>query len=255
MPLKKNVKSIAVIGPNANNRENLFGDYSPSIVPQHVATILDGIKAKVSPAAHVVYVKGCNVNDQDKTEFQRAIQAAKGADIAIVVLGEQARREGAGDQPAPTDGEGYDVASLDLTGVQEDLVRAIQATGTPTICADKRPAFVDPMEAEHLPAIIEAWEPGEQGSAAVADVLFGDYNPTGRLPITIPRGVGQLPAYHDSPPSKEYWAKAVGPTLADTSTCPRARYIRSAMGLAIRSSNTAISAFPRQRFTTQALRT
>src|SRR5437762_8260867 len=121
LPLKKDVKSIAVIGPNADNADNLFGDYSPMVVPQHVATILDGIKAKVSPAAHVLYVKGCNVNDQDKTGFQRAIQAAKGADIAIVVLGEQARREGAENQPSPTDGEGYDVASLDLTGVQEDL--------------------------------------------------------------------------------------------------------------------------------------
>jgi beta-glucosidase len=208
LPLNKNVKSIAVIGPNADNRENLFGDYSPSVVPQHVATILDGIKAKVSPSAHVVYVKGCNVNDQDKTEFRRAIEAAKGADVAIVALGEQARREGADNQPPPTDGEGYDVASLDLTGVQQDLVRAIQATGTPTVLVliNGRPLSIR-WEAEHVPAIVEAWEPGEQGSTAIADVLFGDYNPTGRLPITIPRSVGQLPAYYDYPPSKEYWVK------------------------------------------------
>src|SRR5438309_3207829 len=206
LPLNKNVKSIAVIGPNADSRENLFGDYSPGIVPQHVATILDGIKAKVSPAAHMAYVKGCNVNDQDKAEFQRAIQAAKGADIAIIVAGEQARREGADDQPAATDGEGYDVASLDLTGVQEDLIKAIQATGTPTVLVliNGRPLTIR-WGAEHVPAIVEAWEPGEQGSAAIADVLFGDYNPSGRLAITIPRSVGQLPAYYSYHPSKAYW--------------------------------------------------
>jgi beta-glucosidase len=208
LPLKKSLTSIAVIGPNADNAENLFGDYSPMVVPQHVASILDGIKAKVSPSARVLYAKGCNVNDQDKSGFQRATQVAKGIDVAIVVVGEQARREGARDQPPPTDGEGYDVASLDLTGVQEDLLRAIQGTGTPTVLVmiNGRPLSTR-WEAEHIPAIVEAWEPGEQGAAAVADVLFGDYNPSGRLPVTIPRSVGQLPGYYNYPPSKEYWVK------------------------------------------------
>jgi beta-glucosidase-like glycosyl hydrolase len=208
LPLKKDAKSIAIIGPNADNAENLFGDYSPMVVPQHVATILDGIKAKVSPATHILYAKGCNVNDQDKSGFQRAVQAAKGAYIAIVVVGEQARRDGAEGQPPPTDGEGYDVASLDLTGVQEDLVRAIQATGTPTVLVliNGRPLSTR-WEAEHIPAILEAWEPGEQGASAVADVLLGDYNPSGRLAITMPRAVGQLPAYYNYPPSKAYWVK------------------------------------------------
>ncbi len=206
LPLQRALKSIAVIGPNADNTSNLFGDYSPSVVLQHVETIADGIKAKVSPATHVVHAKGCGINDQDKSGFHQAIQAAKGADVAVVVLGEQARREGAKDQPPPTDGEGYDVASLDLTGVQEDLVRAIQATGTPTVLVliNGRPLSVS-WEADHIPAIVEAWEPGERGGAAVADVLFGDYNPSGRLAITIPRGVGQLPAYYNYQPSKSYW--------------------------------------------------
>lgn len=206
LPLKKNLKSIAVIGPNAETSDNLFGDYAPMVVPQHVGTILGGIRAKLSPSTRVLYAKGCNVNDQDKSGFDRAIQAAKGADAAVVVLGEQARREGNEGQPAPTDGEGYDVASLDLTGVQEDLVRAIQATGTPLVLVlvNGRPLSIN-WGAEHVPAILEAWEPGEQGSAAIADVLFGDYNPSGRLPITIPRSVGQLPAYYNYPPSKSYW--------------------------------------------------
>ena len=208
LPLNKNLKTIAVIGPNADSSENMFGDYSPTVVPQRVATILEGIKAKLSPATRVLYAKGCNVNDEDKSGLQRAVQAAKEADVAVVVVGESARREGAENLPPPTDGEGYDVASLDLTGVQEDLVRAIQATGTPTVLVlvNGRPLSTR-WEAEHIPAIVEAWEPGEQGGTAVADVLFGDYNPSGRLAITIPRGVGQLPAYYNYPPSKEYWVK------------------------------------------------
>jgi len=208
LPLKKEVRSIAVIGPNADSADNLFGDYSPMVVSQHVASILDGIRSRVSPSTRVLYAKGCNINDQDKSGFQGAIQAAKGANVAIVVVGEQARREGAQNQPPPTDGEGYDVASLDLTGVQEDLVRAIQSTGTPTVLVliNGRPLSTR-WEAEHIPTIVEAWEPGEQGAAAVADVLFGDYNPSGRLAITIPRSVGQLPAYYNYPLSKEYWVK------------------------------------------------
>jgi beta-glucosidase len=210
LPLKKTLKSIAVIGPNANDAQSLFGDYSAQVVLQHVDTIFDGIKAKISPATRVIYAKGCAVNDQDKRGFGKAVEAAKSADVAVVVIGEQSRRE-AGEAktlPVPTDGEGYDVASLDLTGVQEDLVRAIQATGTPVVLVlvNGRPLSIR-WEAEHIPAIVEAWQPGERGGQAVADVLFGDYNPSGRLAITIPRSVGQLPSYYSHRPSKSYWVE------------------------------------------------
>lgn len=206
LPLNRDLRSIAVIGPNADNASNLFGDYAPQVVPQHVATILDGIRAKVPSGTRILYAKGCNVNDEDKTGFHSAIEAAKNAGVAIVIVGEQARREGARDEPSPTDGEGYDVASLDLTGVQQDLIRAVEATGTPAVVVliNGRPLSIR-WAAEHVPAIVEAWEPGEQGSAAVADVLFGDYNPSGRLAITIPRSSGQLPAYYNYKPSKAYW--------------------------------------------------
>jgi beta-glucosidase len=208
LPLRKDLKSVAVIGPNANGASNLFGDYSAQVVLQHVDTILDGIKAKLSPGTRVTYAEGCAVNDQDKNGFQKAVQAAKSADVAVVVLGEQSRREGdeAKHRPAPTDGEGYDVASLDLTGVQEDLLKGIQATGTPTVLVliNGRPLSIR-WAAERVPAIVEAWQPGERGAEAIADVLFGDYNPSGRLPITIPRSVGQLPAYYSYPLSKAYW--------------------------------------------------
>jgi len=208
LPLRKNLKSVAIVGPNANSASNLFGDYSAQVVLQHVDTVVDAIKAKVSPATRVVYAEGCAVNDQNKNGFDKAVQAAKNADVAIVVLGEQSRREGdeAKHRPAPTDGEGYDVASLDLTGVQEDLLQAIRATGTPTvlILINGRPLSIR-WAAEQVPAIVEAWQPGERGAEAIADVLFGDYNPSARLPITIPRSVGQLPAYYSYPLSKAYW--------------------------------------------------
>jgi len=204
LPLKKDVKSIAVIGPNADSVSSMLGDYSPNVVPQPVSTILSSIKAKASPAAQVVYAKGCAVNDDDKGGFPEAIQAAKNADVAILVMGERASSEGK--KSAPTDGEGHDVASLDLTGVQEELVQAVQATGTPVVLVlvNGRPLSIR-WEAEHVPAIVEAWLPGEAGGAAVADVLFGDVNPSGRLAITVPRSSGQLPAYYNYKPSKEYW--------------------------------------------------
>jgi beta-glucosidase len=206
LPLKKDLKSIAVIGPNADNAVNMVGDYSPEVILQHMASILEAIKGKVSPATQVLYAKGCAVNDQDKSGIAAAVEAAKKAGVAIVVVGEQARREGEHNLPSPTDGEGYDVASLDLTGVQEDLVQAVAATGTPTVLVmvNGRPLSVR-WEAEHLPAIVEAWNPGEAGGEAVANVLFGDVNPSGRLAITIPRSVGQLPVYYNYKPSKEYW--------------------------------------------------
>jgi beta-glucosidase-like glycosyl hydrolase len=206
LPLKKDLKTIAVIGPNADDASNMVGDYAPQVIPQKMSSILDAIKAKVSPATHVFYARGCAVNDQDKSGIRAAVEAAKKAGVAIVVVGEQARREDEHNGPPPTDGEGYDVASLDLTGVQEDLVRAVSATGTPTVLVliNGRPLSVR-WEAEHLPAIVEAWNPGEAGGEAVADVLFGEYNPSGRLAITIPRSVGQLPVYYNYKPSKAYW--------------------------------------------------
>ncbi len=207
LPLSKDVASIAVIGPNANSAQNLVGDYAPSVILQPVATILDAIKARVSPRTRVVYARGCAVNSQDKSGIAAAVQAAKNAKVAIVVVGEEARTEdGAPRTETPTDGEGYDVASLDLTGVQQDLIKAVYATGTPTVVVlvNGRPLSVR-WAAAHVPAILEAWEPGERGAEAVADVLFGAYNPSGRLAVTIPRSVGQLPDYYNYMPSKAYW--------------------------------------------------
>ncbi len=204
LPLRKDLKSIAVIGPDADDGWSQLGDYSPSVVPHKITTVLDGIKARVSPATKILYAHGCDVIG-GKADFTEAIAAARQAVVAIVVVGERPDNAGRGDAPA-TDGEGFDVASLDLTGSQEDLVRAIHATGTPIVLVliNGRPLSI-PWEAEHLPAIVEAWEPGEAGGEAVTDVLFGDFNPSGRLAISVPRSSGQLPDYYSYKPSKEYW--------------------------------------------------
>ena len=205
LPLKKNLKSVAVIGPDAENLMNQLGDYSPKAIPQLIVSILEGIKAKVEPGAKVTAVKGCEVLGTDKSGFAEAIRAAKNAEVAIVVVGENQGQNGVDEEKdPPTDGEGHDIASLDLTGVQEDLVRAVYETGTPTVVVlvNGRPLSTRWI-AEHVPAIVEAWRPGERGGTAVADVLFGDYNPSGRLAITIPRHVGQLPAFYNYKPSKD----------------------------------------------------
>ncbi|HEV2382809.1 MAG TPA: glycoside hydrolase family 3 C-terminal domain-containing protein [Terriglobia bacterium] len=207
LPLKKNLKSVAVIGPDAEDTMNELGDYSPHVVPQHVVTILEGIRAKLGPETKITTAKGCGVLGNDTSGFAEARRAAKNAEVALVVVGEKQGQNGVDeDKDLPTDGEGHDVASLDLTGVQEDLIKAVQETGTPTVVVlvNGRPLSTR-WTAEHVPVIVEAWRPGERGGQAVADVLFGDYNPSGRLAITIPRHVGQLPAYYNYKPSKAYW--------------------------------------------------
>ena len=222
LPLKKDLKSVAVIGPDADNLMNQLGDYSPKAIPQHIVSILEGIKAKVGPGAKVMAVKGCGVLGTDKSGFAEAIRTAKSADVAIVVVGEnQGQNDVDEEKDPPTDGESHDVASLDLSGVQEDLVRAVYETGTPTVVVlvNGRPLSIR-WTAEHVPAIVEAWRPGERGGEAVADVLFGDYNPSGRLAITIPRHVGQLPAYYNHKPFKTYWIQELKRGYVDMPATP-----------------------------------
>jgi beta-glucosidase len=195
LPLKKDIKSIAVIGPDADAKIDQLGDYYPQFVPQDVVTVLDGIRGKMSPKAKITYVKGCDVTGDKLNEIAKAKSAAKNADVAIVVIGEEGYK---------TNGEGRDVASLDLTGLQEELLKAVYSTGTPTIAVliNGRPLSVR-WASENIPAIVEAWMCGEQGGNAVADVLFGDYNPSGKLPISIPRTVGQFPFYYNHSATKE----------------------------------------------------
>ena len=219
LPLSKNVDSIAVIGPNADHAKNQLGDYVSRTVLQDVVTILEGIKTAVSPQTKVEYVKGCDVVGTAHNEVAKAQEAAKRAKTAVVVVGEN---EWGSANKTGTDGEGYDVATLELTGLQLDLVKAVQETGTPTVVVlvNGRPLAVRWI-AENVPAVVEAWLPGEKGGQAVAEVLFGDCNPSGRLSVTVPRHAGQLPVYYNSKPSKTYWLEhGWGKPYADMDSSP-----------------------------------
>jgi beta-glucosidase len=194
LPLKRNLKSVAIIGPDAENLLNQLGDYSPKAIPQHIVSILEGIKAKVGPETKVVAVKGCRVLGNDKSGFAEATRAAKAAEVAIVVVGEnQGQNDVEEEKDPPTDGEGHDVASLDLSGVQEDLIRAIYETGTPTVVVlvNGRPLSIR-WTAEHVPAVVEAWRPGERGGPSRGGCAFrrlqpqwsaGHYHPAARGPV------------------------------------------------------------------------
>jgi beta-glucosidase len=203
LPLNHNLHSIAVIGPNADDLRNQLGDYTSDVVLQEITTVLKGIRGKVGGGTRVEYVKGCDVKGEDLNEIQKAVSAARKSDVAIVVLGEN---EWQAPGKKGTSGEGYDVATLELTGLQKELVQAVYATGTPTVVVliNGRPLAV-PWIADHVPAILEAWCPGEKGGEAIAEILFGEYNPNGKLPATFPRHAGQLPVYYNYKPSKSYW--------------------------------------------------
>jgi beta-glucosidase len=239
LPLNKKIKTIAVIGPNANIKRNLLGDYTypahievmlkaveemgiqvslPDEPPDHITvpmiTILEGIKARVGKKTKVLYAAGCAYNGASKEGFPAAIKATQTADVAIVVVGGKS-----GLTPDCTCGEMRDRTELGLPGVQGELVKSLYETGTPIVLVlvDGRPVALDWI-ADKIPSIIEAWLPGEEGGNAIADVLFGDYNPGGKLPISFPRKTGQVPIYYAHKPSgarSQLWGDYV-----DSSTSP-----------------------------------
>lgn len=203
LPLDRQISSIAVIGPNADDERNQLGDYISNVILQDIVTVLDGIRNKLPSGTKIRYVKGCDVIGEETDEIEEAVKAAKSSDVAVVVIGENERKKADG---KGTSGEGHDVATLELTGRQNELVRRVYEAGTPVVVVliNGRPLAV-PWIHEKIPAILEAWFPGEKGGDAVADILFGDYNPSGRLSHTIPRHAGQLPVYYNYMPSKRYW--------------------------------------------------
>ncbi|NML64850.1 beta-glucosidase [Hymenobacter sp. RP-2-7] len=216
LPLTKTLQRIAVIGPNADNMYNQLGDYTAPQPESNVVTVLEGIRAKVPATTQVVYAKGCAIRDTASANIAEAVAAARGAQVAVVVLGGSSARDfkteyqstgaatvtaAAGGQVISDmeSGEGYDRASLDLLGKQLALLQAVVATGTPVVAVfvKGRPLNLN-WPAAHVPALLDAWYPGQEGGHAVADVLFGDYNPAGRLPISVPKSVGQLPVYYNA---------------------------------------------------------
>lgn len=230
LPLSKSLKRIAVIGPNADNPYNQLGDYTAPQADGKVQTLLTGIRAAVDKNTKIDYVKGCAIRDTSNSDIAAAVAAAKQADAVVLVLGGSSARDfktsyqatGAANVDPNTvsdmeSGEGFDRVSLDMMGDQIKLLKAIQATGKPLVLVTimGRPLNLN-WAAEHVPAIVNAWYPGQEGGLAVADVLFGDYNPAGRLPISVPRSVGQLPVHynHTKPKHHDYVEMSAKPLYA-----------------------------------------
>jgi len=208
LPLSKELHSIAVIGPNADDDSLTRYRYGPNGVKG--TTVLQGIKNKLGDKVKINYAKGCEVTNEhwpetevlpepltqkEKEEIAKAVEAAKNSDVAVVVLG---------DSPN-TVGETASRTSLDLPGRQLDLVQAVYATGKPVVVVllNGRPMSINWVN-KYVPGIIEAWFPGAQGGTAIADVLFGDYNPGGKLTVTFPKTVGQIPYNFPTKPSAQW---------------------------------------------------
>ncbi len=227
LPLAKTVKSLAVIGPNADDPRNLLGDYSYAAVvdlldfqkpadssfekldraalkPHEVRVVtVRGALERHLPKTQILYAKGCDVFSEDRTGFEAAVRAAEQAEAVVLVLG---------DKPGltldSTCGETRDSADLRLPGVQEDLARAVLAVGKPVVVVliNGRPLAI-PELVDAAGAVLEAWSPGEEGGTAVAEALVGDFNPGGKLTMTFPRSVGQLPVFYNNKPAglKSNW--------------------------------------------------
>ena len=212
LPLSKTQK-VLVCGPNADNVYNMLGDYTAPQEDGNVKTILAGIRSKL-PASQVTYVKGCAVRDTTASNIAEAVAAAKQADVVVVAVGGSSARDfktsyketGA----AVTDGktisdmdcgEGFDRATLTPLGHQMQLLKALKATGKPLVVVyiEGRPMDKS-WAAQHADALLTAYYPGQEGGTAIADVLFGDYNPAGRLPVSVPANVGQIPVYYNKKP-------------------------------------------------------
>lgn len=219
LPLKKDIQRIAVVGPNADVMYNYLGDYTAPQERSKVITLLDAIKTRL-PKAKVEYAKGCAIRDTTQSDIAAAVAAANKADVVIVAVGGSSARdfktkyintgaatvsESDGILSDMECGEGFDRATLHLLGDQEKLIRAIAATGKPmvTIYIEGRPLNMN-LANEVSNALLTAWYPGEQGGNGIADILFGDYNPSGRLPISIPRNEGQIPVHYSQGPQRDY---------------------------------------------------
>jgi beta-glucosidase len=190
LPLSKEVRTIALIGPHIKSvRENLgfwspwYPDDSSRIISQY-----KGIKDKLGPGTQVLYAKGCGVGDTSTSGFAEAVEVARRADVIVLSVGEQ----------FDMSGESRSRSDISIPGVQEELIRAICATGKPVVVLINagRPLVFN-WTADHANAILYTWWLGTEAGGAIADVLFGDYNPSGKLPMTFPRSVGQIPIYYD----------------------------------------------------------
>jgi len=211
LPLTAVPQRIAVIGPNADHVYNQLGDYTSIQRKGSCTTVLQGIQQLAPEGTDIVYARGCGIRDPKEEGLQKAVQAAKEADLAVVVIGGSSARDfgdqfdsnGAiimgGDHTGEMDcGEGVDLANLQLGGVQEKLIEQIAATGTPIIAIviQGRPHILEVVD-RHCAAILCAFYPGPEGGTALAEILFGHVNPSGKLPVSLPRSSSQLPVYYN----------------------------------------------------------
>jgi beta-glucosidase len=192
LPLSKNLKTIAFIGPMVKEYKANMGFWSVELpdvdYDKWVVSQWDGLQNKVGKNTKLLYAKGCEVDGDNKDGFAEAVATAKQADVVVLSIGE--RRDMSGEAKSRSD--------LHLPGVQEDLVKAIQATGKPVVVLINagRPLVFN-WTADNVPAIVYTWWLGTEAGNAIANVLFGDYNPSGKLPMTFPREVGQVPIYYN----------------------------------------------------------
>ncbi len=207
LPLDKSqLKSIAVIGPNADQVQ--YGDYSCTKDNASGVTILEGIKQFVGNGVKVNYAKGCSITNLDESGFEEAVKVANQSDIVVLVIGGTSMTlSGIGwgedkQEDYPTCGEGFDRTTLSPPGVQEKLIRAIHETGKKIVLVMVHGrSYSIAWEKENIPAILEVWYPGEQGGTAVARILFGEVNPSGKLPVSVPMSVGHVPVFNNTKPS------------------------------------------------------
>lgn len=207
LPLSKETRKIAVIGPNADAVYNQLGDYSPQVKRENCSTVLDGVRSYLGDKA--VYARGCGVFDGTQEELEEAVKLAEQSDITILVLGGSSSRFGEvsfdangaaiSEHGVSMDcGEGVDTAELSLPAVQRELAEKIFATGSKviTIIIGGRAYALDEV-AEKSDAVLYGLYPGMQGGKAIGEILFGEVNPSGRLPVSLPRCTGQLPVYYN----------------------------------------------------------
>jgi len=196
LPLRKTMKKIAVLGPNADNVNTQLGNYNGQ--PSVVTTVLQGIKEKLGGSVEIFYSKATNFVDSTHPDFSKLTDSVKDADVLIYVGGISPRLEGEEMRVSQRGFSGGDRTTIALPSVQTDFLKALKATGKPVIFIMMTgSAIAIPWEAENIPAIIDAWYGGQAAGAAVADVLFGDYNPSGRLPVTFYQRDSDLPPFED----------------------------------------------------------
>lgn len=229
LPLTASTRRVAVIGPQANTYENMYGNYTttchfPPETPDRptAGSVWDALRVVAGPDVEIRCAKGCELTEgetkgtihpdaarvqgdaqadgkarEDEASIREAVELARASDVAIVLVGEQS-----GWRPYSTSGEGFDRAELTLPGRQEWLVQSVCATGTPVVAVlINGHTVASPALVERCVAVLEAWLPGEAGGQAIAEVLYGRFNPGGKLPITVPKHVGQVPLFGRGKPS------------------------------------------------------